>query len=68
MRIGLQTWGSRGDIRPLAALAWGLKRAGHEVTLVVTSVDPGDYDALASELSIDLRCVASPVISPLQPR
>lgn len=63
MRVGLQTWGSQGDIRPLAALAWGLQRAGHEVTLVVTSVDPGDYEALAARLSIDLRCVASPVIA-----
>ncbi len=63
MRIGLQTWGSHGDIRPLAALAWGLKRAGHEVTLVVTSVDPGDYQALAAKLSIDLRVVASPVVA-----
>jgi len=29
MRIGLQTWGSEGDIRPLLALAGGLQSAGH---------------------------------------
>ncbi|MBI5548263.1 MAG: glycosyltransferase family 1 protein [Deltaproteobacteria bacterium] len=33
MRIGIQTWGSEGDIRPFQALAAGLAAAGHEVTL-----------------------------------
>jgi len=36
MKIGLQTWGSEGDIRPFTSLAAGLKLAGHDVTLVVT--------------------------------
>jgi hypothetical protein len=39
MRIGLQTWGSEGDIQPFVALADGLQKAGHEVTLVITSVE-----------------------------
>ncbi len=63
MRIGIQTWGSHGDIRPLMALAGGLRAIGHEVTLLVTSVFRADYDAVAAELEIDLRYVASPVIS-----
>lgn len=63
MRIGIQTWGSHGDIRPLMALAGGLRAAGHEVTLLVTSVYPADYDAVAAELSLDLRYVASPVVA-----
>jgi len=29
MRIGIQTWGSDGDIRPFIALAGGLQAAGH---------------------------------------
>ena len=62
MRIGLQTWGTRGDIRPMMALASGLKAAGHDVTLVVTSVDETRYDALAEDLSVKLHSVASPVI------
>jgi sterol 3beta-glucosyltransferase len=33
MRIGIQTWGSEGDIRPFIALSRGLSAAGHEVTL-----------------------------------
>jgi len=36
MRIGLQTWGSEGDVAPFLALAAGLVAAGHRATLVVT--------------------------------
>lgn len=63
MRIGIQTWGSHGDIRPLMALAGGLRAAGHEVRLLVTNVYRADYDAAAAALDIDLRYVASPVVS-----
>ncbi|HEX6099092.1 MAG TPA: glycosyltransferase [Thermoanaerobaculia bacterium] len=45
MRIGLQTWGTEGDIRPFVALAGGLSARGHDVTLVVTSVDLKDYSS-----------------------
>jgi UDP:flavonoid glycosyltransferase YjiC (YdhE family) len=53
MRIGLQTWGSDGDIRPFLALAAGLKAAGHQVTLSITSVDGKDYSELAQRLGIE---------------
>jgi sterol 3beta-glucosyltransferase len=33
MRVGLATWGSRGDHQPFLALAEALVRAGHEVRL-----------------------------------
>lgn len=36
MRIGLQTWGSEGDVRPMVALAEALVERGHHVELVVT--------------------------------
>ncbi|MGD8567306.1 MAG: glycosyltransferase [Gammaproteobacteria bacterium] len=62
MRIGLQTWGSNGDIRPFMALAKGLQSAGHEVTLWVTSVDGIRYDESAARLGIHLQHVATPVI------
>jgi len=42
-RIGLQTWGSDGDLLPFLNLAKGLADAGHAVTLVATSVDGKDY-------------------------
>lgn len=38
MRIGLQTWGTDGDIRPFLALAQGLSEAGHLVTLAYTPI------------------------------
>lgn len=62
MRIGIQTWGSHGDIRPFVALADGLQAAGHEVTLVVTCVDSDRYEALRARSRFELRVVATPVV------
>lgn len=45
LRIGLQTWGSDGDILPFIALAAELVRAGHHVSMACTSVDGKDYSA-----------------------
>lgn len=39
MRIGIQTAGSHGDVRPFLALAGGLRSAKHEVTLYYTNID-----------------------------
>ncbi|MCQ8106069.1 glycosyltransferase [Methylomonas sp. SURF-2] len=55
MKIGIQTWGSNGDIRPLLALAAGLRQAGHEVTLVVSSIDKQRYNGIAGQLNIRYR-------------
>ncbi|VAX19186.1 hypothetical protein MNBD_NITROSPINAE01-1424 [hydrothermal vent metagenome] len=49
-KIGLQTWGTDGDIRPFVALSGGLASAGYDVTLVVTSIDGKDYTQLATAL------------------
>lgn len=54
MKIGIQTWGSDGDIRPFIALAGGLSSAGHEVTLVVTSADGKNYSSLAEALKFHI--------------
>jgi len=64
MKIGLQTWGSHGDIRPMLALAEGLQLAGHEVTLAITCVDSEAYAGVRSEAGVKMRIVASPVITP----
>ena len=50
MKIGLQTWGSDGDIRPFLALAGGLSAAGHEVSLVVTSADGKNYSSFGQKM------------------
>ena len=52
MKIGIQTWGSDGDILPFFALANGLRAAGHDVTICYTSVDATDYSALANIFGI----------------
>ena len=38
MKIGIQTWGTEGDIRPFIALTGGLSAAGREVALAVTEI------------------------------
>jgi sterol 3beta-glucosyltransferase len=57
MKIGIQTWGSEGDVRPLLALAAGLRAAGHDVTLAVTHVANKDYTALGASFGIPVRQV-----------
>jgi sterol 3beta-glucosyltransferase len=53
MRIGMQVWGSDGDIRPMLALGRGLIASGHEVSIVVTSVDDKDYGDLCHALGLN---------------
>jgi UDP:flavonoid glycosyltransferase YjiC (YdhE family) len=60
MRIGLQAWGSEGDIRPFTALAAGLVQAGHEVTLAVTDNAGRDYSDLARRFGFRLIAVPNP--------
>lgn len=62
MRIGIQTWGSHGDIRPFVALAEGLQLSGHEITLVITCVDSAEYNSSISTTNVKILNVASPVI------
>jgi sterol 3beta-glucosyltransferase len=62
MRIGIQTWGSEGDNRPMLALAHGLVRAGHDVTFVYTELGRRRYDEAARALGVPAVAVASPVV------
>ncbi|MGJ0490396.1 glycosyltransferase, partial [Methylobacter sp.] len=55
MNIGIQTWGSNGDIRPLLALSEELQKAGHLVTLVVSSIDNSSYADICQRLAIRYR-------------
>jgi sterol 3beta-glucosyltransferase len=52
MRIGLQAYGTAGDIRPMIALAAGLRAAGHVVRLAISSADGADYAGLCARLDI----------------
>jgi sterol 3beta-glucosyltransferase len=60
MKLGLQVWGSEGDVAPFTALAAGLVKAGHEVKLVVTDNLGRDYSGLASRFGYELEVVAAP--------
>lgn len=55
MRIGIQTWGTEGDVRPCLALAGGLSAAGHEVTLAVTEITNRRFDTEAEHLGFRVR-------------
>ncbi len=55
MKIGIQTWGSEGDVRPFLALAAGLRAAGHDVTLLVTHITNKDYTALGASFGVPVR-------------
>jgi len=54
MKIGVQTWGSEGDVNPFIALAAGLSKAGHEVKLAITCSDRKDFKQLAEKLGFKL--------------
>ncbi|MEY4718936.1 MAG: hypothetical protein RL563_1554 [Pseudomonadota bacterium] len=66
MKIGIQTWGSNGDVRPLLALADGLQKAGHQVTLVVSSIDNQSYATICQQLNISYRQVPEYIDFPME--
>ncbi len=43
MKIGIQAWGSRGDINPYLALGQELSKAGHEVLMYYTCYNGDDF-------------------------
>ena len=64
MKIGMQTWGSRGDVVPFIALAAGLQSAGHEVTLAVTTNHDADYADLEARLGFRILRVHAGFVDP----
>ena len=63
VRIGIQTWGSEGDIRPFVALGHALTRRGHDVEMLYTEISVRRYDEVARSLGFTARAVASPIIT-----
>ncbi|MCK5356446.1 MAG: glycosyltransferase family 1 protein [Methyloprofundus sp.] len=66
MKIGIQTWGSNGDIRPMIALANGLQNAGHTVTLVVSSLDNRNYSVECAAFNIRYQQVPEQIAFDLE--
>lgn len=54
LKIGIHAFGTRGDIAPFLALACEAGKAGHQVTLVVTTVHPSDYSGYEEKYGIRL--------------
>ena len=63
VRVGIQTWGSEGDIRPFVALGAALARRGHAVELLYTEISDRRYEAVAESLGFTARAVASPILT-----
>ncbi len=59
MKIGIQTWGTEGDVRPFIALAAGLAAAGHETTLAYSEISGKDISDLARRLGFSARRVGT---------
>jgi UDP:flavonoid glycosyltransferase YjiC (YdhE family) len=49
MKIGIQTWGSRGDVNPWIALGQGLQKSGHEVIFYYTCFTNLDFNNYSRE-------------------
>ena len=62
VRVGIQTWGSEGDIRPFVALGHALASRGHDVEMVYTEVSDRRYETVAGALGFSARAIASPII------
>lgn len=62
MRIGIQSWGSEGDIRPFLALGAALRRRGHHVELLYTEIGDRRYESIAASLGFTATAVASPIV------
>jgi UDP:flavonoid glycosyltransferase YjiC (YdhE family) len=57
VKIGIQTWGTEGDVRPFIALAGGLSAAGHDVTLAVTEITNQQFSAFGERMNFEIRHV-----------
>ena len=66
MRIGLQTWGSEGDIQPFLGLAAGLVKAGHQVKLCITEVAERDYTGIAAKNGFEIVNASNLIIYSLK--
>ena len=66
MRVGLQGWGSEGDLRPLIALAGRLRSLGHRARLVLAPIDGKDYHSLCERLGVALKVVPERMAITLQ--
>lgn len=59
MRIGIQTWGTEGDVRPFFSLGSALRARGHEVRVVYTNIEARDFGPLARACDLEATSVGA---------
>ena len=52
VRVGIQTWGSEGDIRPFMALGHALASRGHQVELLYTDYSKAKGQSVLNSVNI----------------
>jgi len=57
VRVGIQTWGSMGDIRPMLCLGHALQAAGHQVAISACAVDLVDHAATCRRLGLTYEAI-----------
>jgi UDP:flavonoid glycosyltransferase YjiC (YdhE family) len=57
MRIGIEGWGSEGDLRPLVALAGRLRKLGHAPDMRFVVVDDTDHAVLCLHYGVTMRVI-----------
>lgn len=57
MHIGIQSWGTEGDLRPFLALGQALRARGHSVELLLTGVEGRDLSALIRAADVPVRLI-----------
>jgi UDP:flavonoid glycosyltransferase YjiC (YdhE family) len=62
MRVGIEGWGSEGDLRPLVALAGRLKKLGHDPDLVLVVVDGKDHAPLCRRYGVTMRVIPEDIV------
>lgn len=60
MKIGIQAWGTDGDIRPLVAIAVELANRNHSVNLDILPFTDRDFTFLYNVKNINIRVIAFP--------
>jgi sterol 3beta-glucosyltransferase len=64
MNIGLQTWGTEGDVRPFIALAAGLTGRGHRVTLAASEITNQDFTEYGEKFNFEVHHAGRLELSP----
>ncbi len=59
VRVGIQTWGTEGDVRPFFALGSALRARGHQVRVVYTNIEARDFGPLARACDLEATAVGA---------